>query len=121
MIRVLLVDDDENVRYTLARVLRKAGYEVVEAEEGGEALECLNKQPVDVVVTDILMPGMEGIETIMKLREQAAALPIIAISGGGRVGLGEYLESAKLLGADYTFEKPFDERELIARIEELAA
>ena len=87
--RILLVDDDEAVRSVLRRSLVKAGYEVHEAGEGGAALKLLASAPADLIITDLVMPEMEGIEFIMALRKTHPKLPVIAMSGGGKVGAEE--------------------------------
>ncbi|MBI5693494.1 MAG: response regulator [Verrucomicrobia bacterium] len=106
MSRILLIDDDDALRTVLARALTQAGYEVVEANEGRRAVECLRRSPVDVVVTDLIMPGQEGIETIMQLRRDHPALPVIAMSGG-MANSPHYLDLARRLGARRTLQKPF--------------
>jgi DNA-binding NtrC family response regulator len=103
---ILLIDDDDALRTVLARALTQAGYEVVEANEGRSAVEHLRRRPVDVVVTDLIMPGQEGIETIMQLRRDHPTLPVIAMSGG-MANSPHYLELARRLGAGRTLQKPF--------------
>jgi len=118
MATILLVDDDEAVRSMLRRALQRRGYDVIEAAEGGAALRALSSATVDLVITDILMPGMEGIETIQALRRTYPNLKIIAMSGGGRMKPEGYIEVAKAFGAFRVFTKPFDNEELIAAIED---
>jgi len=113
MAKILLVDDDELVRYVISKVLRKAEHEVLEAENGKQALKILINENVDILITDIIMPEIEGIELIMRLKKSHPDLPIIAISGGSRMVDTGYLSSAKSLGAFATLEKPFDEQELL--------
>ena len=123
MAQVLLIDDDANVRYALSMAIRRAGHDVVEAQDGQEGYNYLKEQKhtVDVVVTDIIMDNMDGIEFINKLREHNKILPIIAISGGGRYGNKEYyLDLSKHFTVNDTFEKPLKEWKLIERIEELS-
>ncbi len=121
MSRILIVDDDPHVRQMLERVLRKAGHDVETAENGQEALQVHRERPADMIVTDIIMPEKEGLETITELRKSFPAVRIIAISGGGRIGPAQYLKMAEILGADRTFSKPFNPSELIAAVEELLA
>jgi CheY-like chemotaxis protein len=80
---ILLIDDDDTMRLTLCRSLERAGYETHATGNGRAALKCLREAPVDLILTDILMPEMEGIELILSLRRSHPALPIIAMSGGG--------------------------------------
>ena len=121
MSRILIVDDDPHVRNMLERVLRKADHDVETAENGKEALRVHRERPADLIVTDIIMPEKEGLETITELRKSFPAVKIIAISGGGRIGPAQYLKMAEILGADRTFSKPFNPSELIAAVEELLA
>jgi len=119
MVRILVVDDDKEVRGMLRQMLERAGYEVVDAPDGNVALKLYREQPTDLVITDLIMPDKEGIETIMELRRDFPDVKIIAISGGGRVGPRDYLRMAKMLGAQRIFTKPLDRLELLNAIEEL--
>jgi DNA-binding response OmpR family regulator len=121
MPRILIVDDDPHVRHMLERVLRKAEHDVETAENGKEALRIHRERPFELIVTDIIMPEKEGLETITELRKFFPSVKIIAISGGGRIGPAQYLKMAEILGADLTFSKPFNPSELIASVEELLA
>ena len=113
MARIVLIDDDEDVRRTLVRMLETPGHEVHEAADGSSGLElCLEVDP-QLVITDILMPEKEGIETIMTLKRDRPALKIIAISGGGRSGGMDFLDMARSLGADEVLQKPFRRAELL--------
>jgi len=105
--RIVLIDDDELTRETLQEVLESAGYEVDAAPEGGAGLARCKEQSPDLVITDLIMPGKEGMETIVELRRDFPAVPIIAISGGSRIGPGSYLHTAVKLGASSGLEKPF--------------
>lgn len=80
---VLIVEDDPSLRDSLRRTLRKKGYTIIEAEEGGQGLKLLKAHTVDVVLIDIFMPGKEGIETIQQIRRSHPQVKIIAMSGGG--------------------------------------
>lgn len=121
MKRILIIDDDFLVRDMLERLMRKARYDVETAEDGGRAMRLHRRRPVDLVITDIIMPEKEGLETIAEFRKSAPAVKIIAISGGGRIGPSSYLRMAKMLGADRTFAKPVDTAQLLATVEELLA
>ncbi len=114
--QILLIDDDRDLRTMLSRALTRFGYAVVEAENGREALVRLESATFHVVVTDIIMPDMEGIELILKLHRSHPALPIIAMSAGGRIGPDSYLSLAKRSGAVHTLVKPFGIDEFIAAV-----
>ncbi len=107
MARVLVVDDDRLVRMTLKLALQRARHEVVEAQDGLEAIEALDRAKVDAVVTDIIMPEVDGIGLILALRKRAPGLKVIAISGGGRTQNMDFLRMAKALGAHFALAKPF--------------
>jgi CheY-like chemotaxis protein len=107
MASILVVDDDDLVRATVRQMLEGAGHQVLEARNGQEALVSIRKNTVDLVVTDIIMPDMEGIATIRELRSHDPNLKIIAMSGGDRQARVDYLDLAKKLGAHQTLSKPF--------------
>jgi DNA-binding response OmpR family regulator len=117
--RVLVIDDDEQMRKLLRQVMEWAGYEVVEAEDGWAGMKMQRKLQADLVITDLIMPEQEGLETITALKNLYPAVRIIAISGGGRIGPEAYLPAAKELGADRVFSKPFDVKELAHTVKEL--
>ncbi len=119
MTRILLVEDDDQYRPLLERLLTRAGHEVVAVSDGAQALPSLMERPADVVITDLIMPGKEGLETIRELRRQWPDLPIIAMSGGGRRQPTDYLRAARMLGAVRTLEKPFAVDDLLATIAEV--
>ncbi len=118
MARILVIDDDEAFRTMLRRTLERAGHEVTEAEEGAAALAALSEKAIDLVITDIVMPGMEGLETIRTLRRSKPQLKIIAMSGGGRMKPEGYLEAAHVFGAVRILTKPFENKELFAAIKQ---
>lgn len=121
MASVLIVDDEESVRRVLRRILERAGYKTFEAKNGREAIELYKAQKPDVTITDIIMPDVEGIETIRELRKQFDAKNIIAISGGSRKNTFDYLAMAERLGATLVLRKPIDPRSLIIAVEQLVA
>ena len=118
MMRILIVDDEEMVREGLALVLQHAGYEVAMAENGRVALEQFQRKPADLVITDILMPEREGLETIADLRAINPALKIVAISGGARFGKIDVLNVALNFGADATLRKPVSNKQLLRVVRE---
>jgi YesN/AraC family two-component response regulator len=119
MSRILLVDDDAQVRKMLKITLERAGYEIVEAADGCEAVKVYDSASIDLVITDIVMPEKEGIETIMELKSANPAVRIIAISGGGRINPEDYLKWAQRFGVANTFTKPVDREELLASVAEI--
>ena len=117
--RILFVDDEPNLLHGLQRSLRpmRQEWDMEFATNGREALEVVNQEPCDVVVTDIFMPEKEGLETIMELRRDHPDTKIIAISGGGQKGrLLPALHIATKLGAHRTLQKPFDSEEMITAV-----
>ena len=118
MKRLLLIDDDEELLPVLAAYLSRLGYEVETASDGVIGVERFHAKPCDLVVTDLILPNREGIETILQLRKERPELPIIAMSGG----LGnspQYLGLAKRLGAKCALLKPFSPESLKEAIERL--
>jgi two-component system response regulator (stage 0 sporulation protein F) len=118
---ILLVDDDEQLRTRLARFLERLGYHVLMAADGKGAMTVLAETSVDLVVTDINMPDMDGIEIIMALQEAASSVPVIAMSGGGLFDKEMLLDSAGAFGAVVTLEKPFEPTLLQATIASVLA
>lgn len=122
MARVLLIDDDAEAREVTRLILQSAGHAVRELPNGRKAESTARSWPADVVVTDLVMPEREGIETIRALQETMPELPIIAISGGGRYASGEeYLKHAKLFGAVTTLTKPIHAADLRAAVRQATA
>jgi CheY-like chemotaxis protein len=121
MAQILIIDDDKLFGTMLCDQLAAAGYQVVVAFNGVQGLKLYQQRQPDLVITDIIMPEMDGIETIMELRRHNPHLKIIAVSGGVRDGAGSYLRPAALLGAQRTFTKPVDIRELLEAVSDLLA
>ena len=119
MPRILLIDDDESFRSVLNASLQLMGHTVTQAREGREGVECYKGGQFDVVVTDLIMPDKEGIETIMDLRKLNPAVKIIAMSGGGRVTSVDYLQIARQVGAKLILAKPFSYEDIRSAIEQL--
>ena len=117
MAAILVIDDDEAFRNVLRRMLLRAGHQVVEAPDGAAALGSLKRAMVDLVITDIIMPNMEGIETIRAMRRDCPTLRIIAMSGGGRMRPEGYLEVARAFGAAQVLRKPFEAAQLFAAVD----
>jgi DNA-binding response OmpR family regulator len=114
--KVLVIDDDHLVRYTLSKILQRNGYDVVTASDGRRAMAVFREEWPDVVITDIIMPEQEGIETILKIRCERPEVKIIAISGGARNRNLNYLNMAEAFGADDVILKPFEAEELLSRL-----
>src|ERR1700741_1451598 len=105
--RVLLIDDEQMVRKIVRKMLERSGHDVTEAENGRLGLEQLMTGTFDLVITDIIMPEMEGGETLMTGREQHPGVKVTPMSGGGRTGTVDFLSAAEKLGASAILNKPF--------------
>ncbi len=116
MSKILVAEDDELFGEMLGKTLESAGHQVVRVHDGGEALRLYNPATVDLVLTDLVMPDMEGTELIMRLSERYPGVKIIAMSGGGRNRPEAYLSVAGQLGAARTLAKPFSNTDLFAAI-----
>lgn len=115
MNRILLVDDNLMVRKIIKNIFKNEKYEIEEAEDGEEGLERLKKSKFDLVITDILMPKMEGLELIMHIKRDFPEVKIIAISGGKPY----YLYMAKKLGTEKVFTKPLNLFELLNAVKNI--
>ena len=117
MAKILVVDDNNELREMTSRVLRNAGHIVTGATNGNEATRLVQDNTFDLVITDLVMPEKDGIETIMELHRKIPALKIIAMSGGGLIAPENYLVFAQQLGAAQTLAKPFPRDELLAAVD----
>jgi CheY-like chemotaxis protein len=117
MARVLVIEDDDAVRSLVIRMLERVGHEVVATPDGREALRLFGEEPTDLVITDINMPGMDGIEVISAFRAMRAGVPIIAISGGGLMPKELLLSSAAAMGAVEVVSKPFEISRLVGAVD----
>jgi two-component system, chemotaxis family, chemotaxis protein CheY len=118
MADILIIDDDPQIRRLLNRILRDAGHAVREAENGRDGVTLFQQHQPDLVITDIVMPDMEGLETILTLRQDGPTVPIIAISGGSDP---LYLKAAGKLGATAELTKPFSATEIVDLVDALLA
>jgi len=118
---VLVVDDEAPVRGMLDALLTQAGHRVETAHEGGEALELLAQADFDLIILDLLMPGMEGMETLTRLRKTYPELKVIVISGGSRAIKMDLLPAARALGAHRVIRKPFHNEAMLTAVAELLA
>jgi DNA-binding response OmpR family regulator len=116
MPKILVIDDDTIVRQSIIHVLEDEGYQVSSANDGKRGMVMFRSGQPDLVITDIIMPEQECMQTIAKILKAAPNAKIIAISGIGRVGNADYLKMAKALGATDTIAKPFDLEELLSRV-----
>ena len=114
--RIMVVDDDAGVRRSLHTLLSRAGYEVVQAVDGLEAVRLWRDRRADLVITDLHMPKKDGIQTIVELLTHTPGLPIIAMSGGGQTKRLDLLGNAALLGSVLTIEKPFTLGEMMSAV-----
>jgi DNA-binding response OmpR family regulator len=119
MAGILIVEDDKDLREMLKTSLLKMKYTVLEASNGRDALSHFKPAITDLVITDLIMPDEDGLKVIMKIKEIKPSTKIIAISGGGKAGPGNYLNLAIALGADEIFSKPFSIFDLLKKIDEL--
>lgn len=119
--RVLVIEDHPLVGQTFAAAVELAGFEPEFVTSGEAALAAYQARPADIVVTDIFMPGIDGLEVIQALRRLQPLLPIIAITGGPKsmeLGAIDYLEFARIFGARHTLTKPVRVAALIAALQE---
>jgi CheY-like chemotaxis protein len=129
MPRVLIIDDENAIRFVLEKALSKLGMDVRTAGSGAQGIKLNQQCPADIVITDIIMPGLDGVETIKVIRQQFPETKFIAISGGGGVNVKDYqpgaistsayLVAAKEAGADKILTKPFNKKDLIDAINAL--
>ena len=119
--RVLVIEDDADLRSLIHSYLEEEGFEVTTAADGREGLQRLRRSPAEVVVTDIFMPNKEGIETVFDLRHEFPDTRIVVMSGGTGVVKGmDYLGLARKLGANKTLAKPFTMKQLADAVREVA-
>ena len=114
MHKILIIDDEAMIRDILKTLFEQEGFKVILAEDGIKGMSLFLKDPVDLVITDIIMPEKEGLQTIRELNQKDPGLPIIAISGGGTLGAEQYLVAAEKFGARQVFQKPLALPELLS-------
>ncbi len=119
MAKILIIEDDAEVRTLIQRLLEKEGYDVQVAENGVDGIEAFRAGFPDVVITDLLMPRQDGIETIKEIRDIDAETKILAISGGGPYSPKTYLKRARSVGAEETLAKPFAPPDLLNAVSRL--
>ena len=119
MARILIIDDEAMIRDLLVQILDREGYETITASDGKDGIKIHRENPADLIITDLLMPEKDGLETIMELRRDSQDVKIIAMSGGGKIDSKTYLQIAETMGAIETLTKPFDLKELLKKVQEL--
>lgn len=121
MADILIIDDDAQLSAMLKQLLERQGYSVITALDGKKGIELFHSQGAKLIITDLIMPVKEGIETIAELIKQVPGIKIIAISGGGRLKPDSYLNLAETFGAVRSFAKPIDRKALLEAVAELLA
>jgi len=121
MTRILVIDDEELARFTIREILETADFEVDEAENGRVGIDKQKAAPFDLIITDIIMPEKEGVETIIDLKQEFPDLKIIAISGGGRTRNLDFLKLSERFGAAKILAKPFTEGQLLEAVNDVLA
>lgn len=116
---LLVVDDDANIRQIIKLLLESAGYRVFCATDGQEAVKMLAGQTFDLVLTDMLMPGSDGLELLSAIKKSRSPIKVLVMSGGGMIGVADYLKVAKKLGAHGVLEKPFTSETLLSTVADL--
>jgi len=121
MANLLIIDDDDEIRMMLGRLFEDSGHSVGLAADGDKGLKYIKENDTDLVITDIIMPEKEGLETIRELKRDYPDIKIIVISGGGNLNVESYFKIAKTFGADASLEKPFMPSDLTKIVDELLA
>ncbi len=120
MAHILVVEDDADIRGLLVDILETEGHTVTEADNGNEAIQAIEENTFDLIITDIVMPEKDGLSTILQTKRANENIKIIAISGGDRSFTGaSYLQIAKNIGVEKTFQKPFDRKEFLQAVKEV--
>ena len=121
MAYILVVDDDAAVRGIIRAFLEGAGHEIEEAGDGKEGLKRLGGQPADLVITDVYMEGMDGIEFLVEIQRTRPETRVLMMSGGGQLGGPSHFDIAEALGAVGTIAKPFDKGQLLEAVTHILA
>jgi len=121
VMRVLVVDDNPDMRSFVKIVLERAGFEAEVAADGQRALDLQRERPADVLITDIFMPELDGLELIQQFKSRFPGIKVVAISGGGQGTKVNYLYVAAEIGAEAVLRKPFSTATLVRTLQELAA
>jgi len=113
MARILVIDDQESIRRVVRRALEQEGHQVLDASDGEMGIAVLARHSADVVITDIFMPGQDGIVTLRQIRKRFPTVQVIVMSGGDSTGTLDLRQDAEFLGAVRSLQKPFTARELV--------
>lgn len=119
MANILVIDDEVSIRELLFAILTPAGHRIFLAEHGAAGLALCGQHPMDLIITDIVMPDTDGLEVIARIKEHTPGAKIIAMSGGGMVSPHDYLQLAESMGAEATLPKPFSRADLTAAVNAL--
>lgn len=119
MFKILIIDDEANILFMLKKMLERYGYETELASNGVEGIEQFKKSNPDLVITDIIMPEKEGLETIREMKRIKSDVKLIAMSGGGKVSAENYLTIARIFGASKLIAKPFTIKDMLSAVREL--
>jgi CheY-like chemotaxis protein len=119
MKHILIIDDDPSILLLFSQFLESAGYSVASAPDGTEGLRSVKAEKPDLIITDIMMPEMDGLELLMEIKRNHPGIPVIAISGGMKIRPISFLPQAKKLGARHIFQKPVALAELLQAVQEL--
>src|SRR3989442_12933152 len=115
---ILVIDDQEAIRRIVRRSLEQEGHQVMDASDGEMGMQVLARHGADLVITDIFMPGQDGILTLRQVRKQFPGVKVIVISGGDSSGMLDLRKDAELLGAVSSLQKPFNPREVMDKVRE---
>ena len=119
---ILLVEDEELLRAGVQEMLELHGFKVITAPDGQQALACLAAHPVDLVITDLVMPQMNGIDFVHQLRTTSPAVPVIVVSGSTRNVMQRYgIDTIQVPGSDASLPKPFKSSDLLTQVRQLLA
>jgi YesN/AraC family two-component response regulator len=119
MKKILIIDDEASFLKMLKKLFEKNGYEVIGARDGNQGIKLFKEHSPDIIITDLIMPGKEGLETIREIKALNASIKIIAMSGGGVGNPEMYLEIAKKFGAQHSFRKPINNETLLLTVKKL--
>lgn len=121
MATILVIEDEDLVLETMQIMLEEGGHAVTCAANGREALKKLEDGTFDMIVTDIIMPEVDGLQLLTEVRKRIPGIKIIAVSGGGRISANDYLQTASVLGADAVLPKPFSMSDLTVAVKQVLA
>ncbi len=119
MVKILIIDDEAPIRKMFRKLFEQHNYNVLDAVNGKQGMDIFKEQGADLIITDLLMPEKDGLETIREIRKLNTDIKIIAISGGGLMDQKMYLGMAKKFGAHHIFTKPVDNDELLSTVKRL--